>query len=76
MLILAAGVWRSNVDFDLTCKNSNKLSATSVSLAQSAENNTTRCSCKRQDSTCRAGGRRTDGQAENGEINVSFYLFD
>lgn len=45
--------WLMIWDFQLTCRNSNKLSATSVSLAQSAENNTTRCSCRRQVSTYR-----------------------
>lgn len=39
------------IDFELTCRKSNKLSATSVSLAQSEENNTTRCSCRRQEIT-------------------------
>lgn len=34
-----------------TCRKSKKLSATSVSLAKSAEKSTIRCSCSRQDST-------------------------
>lgn len=37
----------------LTSRKSNKHSATSVSLAQSAENSTIRCSCSRHDSTYR-----------------------
>lgn len=41
-----------------TCRKSKKLSATSVSLAKSAEKSTSRCSCRRQDSTY----RDTDGQ--------------
>lgn len=49
-----------------TCRKSKKLSATSVSLAKSAEKSTSRCSCRRQDSTYRDGQMdsypRADGE--------------
>lgn len=60
--------------FQMTCKKSNKLSATSVSLAQSAENNTTRCSCRRQDSTYRDRDREMDSERHM-KVNVSLLLF-
>lgn len=60
--------------FQMTCKKSNKLSATSVSLAQSAENNTTRCSCRRQDSTYRDRDREMASERHM-KVNVSLLLF-
>lgn len=59
-----------------TCRKSRKLSATSVSLAKSAEKSTSRCSCRRQDSTYRDTDRRTRGlpTGRRGDNRSVWYL--